>query len=364
MHNRPTEYLFRLEEAIDETRDTTKWRCLSLSCCALWERLARVFRDRPYTPLIATTIPGRIVVETQRSWIVLAKQNHTMVIKASKGATSLRREYKLHLEIETAFRDVSRILKIERRTHDFDTNLAIIPRCFDFFARISWSENHETFGGHQNTVKGAAGYTMEYIRPLHEHYTKYLIRRHLSKTAQNKALKDVADSHFLIRVSLGATRPLCDQWDVHLLDRPAYADHLLSERTDINSLAATMGATLAVLHWRCGVDAQGVDFVIGCDKTGQAQLWLFDFGDCHVFGKTELEVKTHLVDAIVWNAPLWPKWINVEGMRKSWTAFRTEYLKISRYVLEKGCASNELRELPGLFIDELEKVSGPKPLLA
>ncbi|KAJ6436536.1 RNA-directed DNA polymerase from transposon x-element [Purpureocillium lavendulum] len=75
----------------------------------------------------------------------------------------------------------------------------------------------------------------------------------------------------------------------------AYIDQLYAERVDICSLASSIGSALGALHWACGIDAAGVDFMLGCDRRGRVQLWLIDFADCRPFQRTAGAVTTHLI---------------------------------------------------------------------
>ncbi|KAH7112749.1 hypothetical protein B0J13DRAFT_575207, partial [Dactylonectria estremocensis] len=163
---------------------------------------------------------------------------------------------------------------------------------------------------------------------------------------------------------MGDTKPpLTHNWTADSRDRVAYVDLLNSEHVNVKALSSTMGATLAIFHWRCGIDAAGVEFMLGRDKRGNLQLWLMDFGECRAFTSAPRDIMTQLVDAVVHNEPYWPKYTKLYGLRDIWATFRTTYLQISGYILRGLSDGSCLRSLPLLFIDELERLRGPSELM-
>ena len=173
---------------------------------------------------------------------------------------------------------------------------------------------------------------------------------------QDRALYHFANEHFLAKVYMGKRRPFSDVWRTDLRDRPAYVDQLRAEGIDIISIAAVMGSTLAVLHWRCGVDAAGVEFFLGRDKRGKVRLWLLDFADCRNVRITSQNVTTQLIDAVVENEPFWPRNINEDGFRHLWRGFRQAYLEMCG-LLSEDVGVDDFGVLPQLFMNYLEDIS-------
>ncbi|KAH6607377.1 hypothetical protein Trco_003690 [Trichoderma cornu-damae] len=247
-----------------------------------------------------------------------------------------------------------------------DVDLPFVPQCSSFYPGCSSSPCCETYKRLDGFPPDASGFFMEYIRPLNKHHAKYLIRRYLARSAQGKAISTCQSKHFLAKVYLGDTKPLTDPWNTDMQDRPAYLDHLLAERVEVSYLAASMGATLAILHWSCGVDARGVEFVLGSDTWGHVQFWMIDFADCAAFPKTPEAVLTQLVDAVMANEPFWPRFIKIKAMRGLWKFFSDAYLQVSDLVMTDAMIgrNDAVRALPRLFMKEMEKIRGPGHLLS
>jgi len=236
-----------------------------------------------------------------------------------------------------------------------DVMLPYVPRCYNYYPDISTSDLCDMFTSDALTSSDFAAYTIEYIRPFHEHHLNYLVKRHLSESVQDNALAEISHSHFIARVCLGDLRPLCDKWQGDLNTRRIYVDQLHEEKVDVVAMSASMGSTLAVLHWRCGIDGAGVQFVLGCERKGHIQLWLTNFGECLAFERTAHGVSTQLVDAIMQNDSCWPRWINLRRFRKLWCSFRHAYLAMSGRIY--SYLDNE--HLPSVFINRLESSRGP-----
>ncbi|PTB45293.1 uncharacterized protein TrAFT101_000752 [Trichoderma asperellum] len=319
-------------------------RCLCSSIAAFWAH-------------------AQMLAQTDKSWIYVANMPPFRVTKLSRNTKGLFREYKIHKKVDTIFKAMSKELII----CGLDIDLPFVPECSNFYPNISSSPCSETLKHLNGFPTDASGYFMEYIRPLNEHHTKYLIKRYLTRSAQCQALSTGQSKHFLAKVYLGDTKPLSDPWNTNMHDRPAYLDHLLAERVEVSYLAASMGATLAILHWSCGVDARGVEFVLGRDARGHVQFWLIDFADCAAFPKTPEAVTTQLVDAVMDNEPFWPRFINIQALRELWAHFRDAYLAISDFIMTDAMIAYDndaVRALPCLFMMELEKIRGSGQLLA
>ncbi|KAL5087743.1 hypothetical protein Trisim1_007606 [Trichoderma cf. simile WF8] len=328
-----------------KTRRTTLMsRCLCSTISAFWAH-------------------AHLLAQTDKAWIYVANMPPFRVTKMSRNTKRIFREYKVHSNVDATFKAMSKHLAM----HGFDVDLPFVPECSGFYPNISSSPCSETFKHLNGFPADASGYFMEYIRPLNEHHTKYLIKRYLTRTAQGQALSTCQSKHFLAKVYLGDTKPLSDPWNTDMHDRPAYLDHLLAERVEVSYLAASMGATLAILHWSCGVDARGVEFVLGRDTRGHVQFWLIDFAECATFPKTPEAVVTQLVDAVMENEPFWPRFINIQALRKLWACFRDAYLEMSDFIMTDAMIdydNDALRALPYLFMMELEKIRGSGQLLA
>jgi hypothetical protein len=312
-------------------------------------------QNRLPTPSDPPTSRARLLEHTEISMIYLtAPVVPLRVIKVSKDVSFARQEYQFHREIELAFLTVAQ----EFGDYGAELNLPRIPRCYAFYPKIRDSEYAGMFRGLEG-APNSCGIAMEYIRPFSHSHVQSLLKRHLSEVPLSCVPND---EHFLVKIYMGDTKPLSYGSTASFYSRAAYTDHLRSERVDNQSLSAIMGTTLAILHWRCGIDAAGVKFVFGRDNRGNIKLWLMDFGDCRTFQLSPADLMTQLVDAVLHNEPYWPRYIDLPGLRVAWTRFQTAYLRMSDLLLKDVSCGSGLRLLPGLFMDALETVQGPKGL--
>ncbi|KAK5998745.1 hypothetical protein PT974_01127 [Cladobotryum mycophilum] len=344
-------------------------KCICSNIIAFWAHVSRLWQCPP--PRFLPRLPppraktalllsqAELIAQTSSNWIYVTQMGPGRVLKVSRSLDRSYREYKLHMQVESAFKSVQRDLS----QNGFDLDLPYIPECHGFCPNVATSPCSETFNCLDGFPKNGSGYFMEYIHPLNQHHAKYLIRRYLTSSAQSRALSSPASKHFLAKVYLGDTKPLSDQWNADMHDRPAYLDHLLAERVEVCYLAASMGATLAILHWLVGIDAKGVEFVLGRDNRGHVQFWLIDFSDSQPFDRTPESATRQLVDAVVHNQPFWPRWINIRGLRELWACFRNAYLEVSDLII-KDDDDEATKVLPHLFMNELEKIRGSGFLLA
>ncbi|KAK4076897.1 hypothetical protein Purlil1_12521 [Purpureocillium lilacinum] len=345
------------EQSVASPRPSRHW----VKFPSFWSFFGRYWWITHTCPPASSAPPAQLLARTATSWVFTTPPtSSTRVIKVSRDTLLLYQEYKTQQDVDSTFTVVHR----ELFDQGFEVFLPFVPRCFQFHANVLASEHHDIFKNIQHLPKNSAAYTMEYIRSFNKYHVKYLVKRHISKCVQDRAICDTVDPHFLAKVRMGDLQPLSDRWQTELRDRPAYIDQLYAEQVDICSLASSMGSALGALHWACGIDAAGVDFMLGCDRRGHVQLWLIDFANCRPFRKTAGAVTTHLVDAVMQNGACWPRWIGTRPFRDVWAAFRRAYLEISAHIFTDDNDGRTTAFLPLLFINELETMRGPKGVLS
>lgn len=323
---------------------------------SFWSFFGRYWWINHTCPPAAPVAQAQLLARTATSWVFTTPPtSSTRVIKASRDTLMLHQEYTTQQDVDATFTLVHR----ELFDQGVEVLLPFVPRCFQFYANVMASEHRDIFKDIQHFPKHSAAYTMEYIRPFNRYHAKYLVKRHISKCVQDRAFGSALAPHFLAKVRMGDLQPLADRWQTELRDRPAYIDQLYAERVDICSLASSMGSALGALHWACGIDAAGVDFMLGCDKSGHVQLWLIDFANCKPFRRTARAVTTHLVNAVMQNGACWPRWIDSPAYRDAWATFRRAYLEMSVHIFTDDNEGTATAFLPLLFINELEAMRGP-----
>lgn len=329
-------------------------RCLRSSILAFWAHISRGWHPFQALQRIKPSPQAHLVAQTGQSAIYVTHRGPPRAMKVIQDARLLSHDFRLHVHVEAVFKK----LQEDFRRDGIEFDLPFVPECLGIYPDITSSSVSDIFQHVEGFPKTSGGYMMEYIHPLSEHHTKYLVRRHLTKSVQDRAVRSLKNGHFIAKVYLGDIKPLSDRWNANLHGRAAYVDHLSSERVEVRALAATMGATLAILHWSCGVDGRGVEFVLGRDNRGIVQLWLIDFADCKRFLLSPDGVTTQLVGAVMDNEPFWPRDMNIQGVGDLWGYFRNAYMEVSGYIMRNE-RRRGIKRLPPLFMDELEKLRGP-----
>lgn len=343
----------------------------SLSCSkpsTFWpliERLWQILRPPPpaidpvlvaSTTSTASTSNEGLLLTTKSSCIISTEpMNPIMALKISQDAASIKQEYATHKKVEAAFKWAA----VALGQMPGGAPLPYVPVCFDCYPHLRWTEFCKFLDYDKQAHLRSAAYTMEYIRPLHLHHVKYLVKRHLSQPIQRLALEDIGASSFLPEVCLGDLSPLPDRWQPKLHQRAVYADQLEQERVNVLSVAEIMGVSLAVMHWGCHIDGAGVKFVLGCDRKGRIHMWLTRFGECRTVTSVRENVSTQLVDAVMHNSACWPRWINLSKYRRLWSCFRQGYIRMALLLHDEEDSAPANKYLPLAFLNELQQLRGP-----
>jgi putative zinc finger protein DUF3669 len=158
---------------------------------------------------------------------------------------------------------------------------------------------------------------------------------------------------------------------------------------DVNGIAANMANALAVMHWRVGIDANDVEFVLGSAPTRNTlptdaavvqpptpadinsmpkntstwaspfenfkgrtvHMWMLDFDRCKDMSLDKKGVE-QAVAAFFNNDPYYPRPHRQNPQDQSlWAVFRDSYLKTSGELIGDGPEKN----LPTMFITEVEE---------
>ncbi|KAJ5893658.1 hypothetical protein N7495_005349 [Penicillium taxi] len=172
-------------------------------------------------------------------------------------------------------------------------------------------------------------------------------------------------------------------------------DQMEDLKLEVGIFAACMGHALAIMHWDAKIDADDVEFVLGCapvntydsstipnylsgqrlaeitsygtrkstfrefngaqDATAARNLtkshvnmWLLDFNRCHSITMNQEGVQKS-VDAFFRNDPYFPRPVMKQSSdQEAWLIFRDCYLETSKGCLED--METKIQELPGNFI--------------
>ncbi|CAI7590601.1 unnamed protein product [Penicillium discolor] len=179
----------------------------------------------------------------------------------------------------------------------------------------------------------------------------------------------------LIRVYLGRrmtnkTNPNVKNFK--LRNFPLHVNEMEDLQLDTCAFAHVMAQTLAILHWKAGVDGNDIEFILGSSpllsqmprsdeiteedewslgdrlyfSRRSISMWLIDFNLCAKFEENSAGLK-QIVDAFTWNDPYYPSpELTTAKDNKLWSEFRKRYLEVSRILTTSA--------MPGRFISEIE----------
>jgi hypothetical protein len=250
-----------------------------------------------------------------------------------------------------------------------------------------WHENEQRFPK-DFRGRGARVLCMERVLPLAQPIRDALIDKYCPESIRRKARNTPGEQDCLVRVYLGRkreqlTRIAKPTWS--LRNYKLNLDQMMDLDLDIRALAESMADALAIMHWKVGVDAGDVEFVLGSTpgniivdngpllnrvmwkdvatlppntstrvrpghnfKLRHTQLWLIDFNRCKSM-TPDTDGIVQAVKAFYVNDPYYPRPCGeTEEEERLWECFRARYLKTSaRYVDE------ETKNLPMRLVDAM-----------
>ncbi|KAI4211839.1 MAG: hypothetical protein L6R36_009497 [Xanthoria steineri] len=182
-----------------------------------------------------------------------------MVIKKGGDVKALWNDFCLTNKVYSAFLKVKYLLQ-----DTFPTNtIPRSPRASQFFLPNSdfWYTYLDRFPPSHRKV--GAVIEMDRILPLPRRIREGLIDRYFDEDTADDAKNDPANTACLVRVYLGENESNTLQAYDSLLNFPLRRNMVRDLELDVLQLADEMAIGLAVLHWKAGVDAMDVEFVLG-----------------------------------------------------------------------------------------------------
>lgn len=229
-------------------------------------------------------------------------QNHMLIVKQMdlSWTQATRKFYDQHddpaFEISTGPRRRDKG-KFNRRCDRYQGPRS--PYIPDFVSDVIYHD-------HEGQDIATAGYVTSFIPPFQPATVRALARTFVDSSIRESVKKDPNLSNVRFRVHLGMMAPPDEPLSTRLLSRPVYLDQLKHETEQRLELwCEKMGVSLAILHWRCNLDAAGVKFYLAPDKKGHTRLWMTDFGDCKPLQPGQDETKA-MAEA-VYNNTVWPR---------------------------------------------------------
>lgn len=155
---------------------------------------------------------------------------------------------------------------------------------------------------------------------------------------------------------------------------------------DVHAFANEMAIGLALCHWRCKVDCNDVEFVLGSAPTilnfavtvaqlrvmpedtstrsealynnfqkRTTHLWMLDYDKCNEMAMTDDGI-AQAVKAAEDNDPYFPKPHKARLCdQRLWAGFSQAYLKASKTIMDADNAPNEIKDAPAKFIKGWEE---------
>ena len=180
----------------------------------------------------------------------------------------------------------------------------------------------------------------------------------------------------LVRLYLGRRADRSASTMFKLRNFDFMVDEMEGLSLDTAAYAKVMAQTLAVLHWRAGIDANDVEFVLGrspklmmaptaadlesmgseypiCNdvmkldcRQGSLGIWLLDFDQCQTFSESDAGVK-QLQRAFYFNDPYYPRPVSKDPRDVTlWKTFKNDYLEASTCLTAS--------DMPRRFIEAVE----------
>ncbi|PNP82059.1 hypothetical protein FNYG_04620 [Fusarium nygamai] len=294
-------------------------------------------------------------------------QNHISVVKQMNLSwrQATRDFYEVHEDTSTERSTGSRRRdksKFNRRSNRFHGPTP--PYIPDFVSDVI---HHD----HEGQDIATAGYVTSFIPPFQPATVRALVGTFIDSSIRDSVKNDPNLSNVRLRVHLGMMAPPDDPLSTRLLSRPVYLDQLQHEaEQDLEIWCEKMGVALAILHWRCSLDAAGVKFYLAPEERGHTKLWMTDFGDCKPLQPCQDETKA--MAKAVYNNTVWPrpplKRDNADGEKYrlkmcAYESFIRAYATASDNILSQD-SPEYIKRYPARISRKLHLMSsGPSPTL-
>ena len=228
---------------------------------------------------------------------------------------------------------------------------------------------------------------MDRILPVPKEARDALIELYFDKddAVQESVKRNPDNDDCLVRVYLGereSNGQLAGVYD-SLRNFPLRLNMIEDIGLDATDLATSMAIGLAILHWKCRLDAMDVEFVLGSSPQEfhtesfeeeeddnrmekppreviaptefffATQLWMLDFDKSSTFTNTKEDVTMKLVPAFLGNDPYYTR-PNIE--EQLWKVFCEKYLEASKTLTVYRGDGVEIERLSEFFIVEVVRV--------
>ncbi|CAG7564288.1 unnamed protein product [Fusarium equiseti] len=270
-----------------------------------------------------------------------------------KLGDAIQQTYHVHLRIHEAFQDCWK--RVASHLAARRCNKHGMPHAFRSEKRKYYSFKWPTILFRLNDPedgKKLVGFGEERFQNLHPHHIHALARMFCHPIVRETMLNNPKLNDLTLWVRFGTMSPPDEAMNTDL-DRFAYFDQLWrAAPSRMSRWPKIMGATLAILHWKCNFDAQGVNFKIGRISRYFVGLILENPKHVQSFDPESFCAQS-LALQIVSN-PVWPRPVSAflpqqaqctELVHFVWESFSDAYLSASKKLLWEH-ESEHAQELP------------------
>ena len=292
------------------------------------------------------SLQGFLNIGKGQCGVVFALKGTTMVIKIPNNPSKIEElstDYQMHKLVYSAFESLG---SVSLPVH--------IPRCEAWVAPqdTEFWNSKRAFFPEETTILNYA-LLSEHIFPLPLPVRESIVDALCPKAVKNSKvefLNKAENKDCLARLYLGRRNDSrkMEARNVRLRNFALHIDEMERLGIDAKIYAIPMAHALAILHWKAGIDANDVEFVLGSsrattspptDQQGQAatqdfghrtmSIWLLDFNQCKQFNH-DAEGMKKLVDGFWFNDPYYPRPNSTNDMdKKLWETFQDQYLRVS-----------------------------------
>jgi len=270
-----------------------------------------------------------------------------------KLADAIHQQYHVHLRIHEAFQDCWKRVASHlaaRRCNKHGMPYAFRSEKRKFYS-FKWPIILFKLNDPEDEEK-LVGFGQERFQNLHPHHIHALVRMFCHPIVRETMLDNPKLNDLTLWVRFGSMSPPDEAMNTDL-NRFAYFDQLWrAAPSRMSRWPKMMGATLAILHWKCNFDAQGVNFKIG--RISRYFVGLILENPKHVqFFDPEALCAHSLALQIVSN-PVWPRPVSAFLPQQTqrtrlihdvWESFSDAYLSASKKLLSE-CESEHIQGLP------------------
>jgi hypothetical protein len=351
-------YTFNPDEQRKASSEVLLNRMLSTRAC-----LSTTSAQAEHSLAENTSSPLYTSIGEGQCGIVFVLRGTPDVIKIAKSpekADQLWQDAVVHNRIRTALRSIP---------SNLDINVPIYEGWVNHKSTDFWETQAQYF------PKGIDipyyGLISERIHPLPLPVRTALVDTLCSKSIRKQKeafLKKPENQDCLIRLYLGRRNDdNSKNENIRLRNFPLHVNEMEYLKLDTSMYAVVMARSLAMMHWAARVDANDVEFVLGCspskssikptveeleacdkDSAGKlyrwdlmhrsVSIWLLDFNQCKQFEHNSQGLK-QLVDGFWWNDPYYPR-PGSKNDEKLWTVFKKAYLETSGELSEVSMAKD------------------------